>query len=131
MSPLADTDWRDSPPRFAAVRPRQRFAVTDPDGTRHELDPKRDRLVPTHRWVLERPELWDVAERTSGQSERVYREAAARTRSELSRMCGVEARRLERAGATRTVDPDEEDRALGWSSGLRLPPPRPRALRLP
>ena len=136
MSPIADLDWRHEPPRFAAVRPRERFAVVE-DGVRHELDPTCTRLAPTHRWVLAKPELWDLVERVDGQSERVYREAAARTRSELSRMCGVAARMLERGGATRTVsrapDPSAQDELLGWGrggSGLQLPPSR-RPLRLP
>jgi hypothetical protein len=105
------------PPSFVAVRPRQRFSVTE-NGVRHSLDPTRDRVSVSHPWVRQRPELWTPVEPMPGQSRKYYERAASRTRSELASLCGREAGRLER-GTTRTVDPD--------TRGSR----RPRPLRLP
>jgi hypothetical protein len=116
-------------PRYVGLRPRQRFTVTDPDG-RHELDPARDRVVVDHPWVLQRPELWEPVDRMPGQERKHFERALARTRAELSAICGWAAARLERTG-TRTVDPGAQDRGSGGSGGLKLRAPRRRALRLP
>jgi len=118
-------------PRFVGVRPRQRCTVTDADG-RHELDPAIHRVSISHPWVAQRPELWEVVGRVYGQDRASYERAASRTRVELSAACGRAAAEFERAGTTRTVvDPDQEDRALGWGGARGVRPGRRRPLRLP
>jgi hypothetical protein len=121
----ADTERRGE--RFAGVRPLRPFSITE-DGVRHRLDPKRDRLSPDHRWVRQRPELWEVVDKpVPGQDPAVGRERAARTRERLIQLLDSAEASLT-AGRTRTSEPDHRDERGG---GLRLPRSRHRALRLP
>lgn len=116
----ADDPVRERPPQ--GVEPVRAFAMSDGSTIR----PGRDRLSLDHPWLVERAELFKPIDGCTQRTREQFRAMLERTERMLDR-----GRAPRAATPTRTSDPAEEDRALGWGSGSGLSLPHPRPLRLP